>query len=84
MSLKTRLQRLEESQKAKADAVSSVVRAEQSKRTIELLNAITQSINDGTPMPPSPPPRDMTNYSPQQLKAFENTMAWLDQITLEK
>jgi hypothetical protein len=83
MSLKTRLQRLEDSQKAKADAVSHGVTAEQSRQTLEWLNATIQSINDGTPGPPPSPPRDMSRYSPAQLKAFENTMAWLDQITNE-
>ena len=81
MSVKLRILRLEESQKAKADAVSHEVTAERSRQTIEWLNATVKHITDGTPMPP-PLPRDMTR-SPAQEKANKNARIWLNKITLE-
>jgi hypothetical protein len=98
MSIKLRLQRLEESQKAKADAVSQGVTAEQSRQTREWINATVENINERRrlineglldenaprPKPPPFPHFDLSNYSPQRLKAIENTRAWLNQILEQK
>ena len=67
MSVKLRLQRLEDSRKATADEVSYEVRMEQARRARRWIDDMTKSIQQGTPMPQFPE-SDITD-SPKQRKA---------------
>ena len=74
MSVKNRVQRLEDSQKAKADEESSGVTTEQVRQWIDdMINHIYQ----GTPMPQYPD-SDIPE-SPEQRKANASAKAWIDE-----
>jgi hypothetical protein len=75
MSVKLRLQRLEDSQKATADDVSYEVRMEQAGQARQWIDDMTKSIQQGTPMPQYPE-SDMPD-SPEQRKANASARAWI-------
>ena len=75
MSVKLRLQRLEDSRKATADAVSSEITRGQVRQWID---DMTKSIQQGTPKPQFPE-IDMTGYSHKQLEANASAKAWLEE-----
>jgi len=75
MSVKLRLQRLEDSRKATADEVSYEVRMEQARRARRWIDDMTKSIQQGTPMPQYQE-TDMPD-SPEQRKANASAKAWL-------
>ena len=79
MSVKLRILRLEESKKINAGPVSY----ESSDEDKQLLDDTIKSINEGTPMPPSPP-CDMTGYSPQRLAVIASTKVWLEEQISEQ
>ena len=77
MSVKLRLQRLEDSQKAKADEVSYEVRMEQARQARQWIDDMTKSIQQGTPMPQYP--ESDTPDSPSQRKVNARARAWLQE-----
>jgi hypothetical protein len=74
MSVKLRLGRLEESQKAKAGPVSY----ESSAEAKQWLYDTALSINEGTPRPPSPR-IDISGYSLARLAVIASAKAWLNE-----
>ena len=74
MSVKLRLQRLEDSRKA-TDEVSFEVRMEQARRARRWIDDMTKSIQQGTPMPQYPK-SDMPD-SPEQRKVNARARAWI-------
>jgi hypothetical protein len=79
MSVKLRLQRLEDSQKATADAVSSGATPEQARQWID---DMIKSIYQGTPKPLFPE-SDMTDSS-EQRKANATAKAWLEEQVISE
>ena len=74
MSVKLRLQRLEDSRKA-TDEVSCEIRMEQTRQARQWIDDMTKSIYQGTPMPQYPE-SDMPD-SPEQRKANASARAWI-------
>jgi hypothetical protein len=77
-SLKNRVRRLEESQKAKAGPVSY----ESTPEEKQWLYDTALTINEGTPRPPSPR-IDISGYSPARLAVIASAKAWLNEIISE-
>jgi hypothetical protein len=81
MSVKLRLQRLEDSRKATADAVFSEITQSLIRQWID---DTAKSIHQGT-FTPQFPEIDITGYSPQQLAVIASTKVWLeDQVISEQ
>ena len=74
MSVKLRLQRLEDSRKA-TDEVSCEVRMERTRQARQWIDDMTKSIQQGTPMPQYQE-TDMPD-SPEQRKANASARAWI-------
>ena len=76
MSVKLRLQRLEDSRKA-TDEVSCEVRMEQARQARQWIDDMTKSIQQGTPMPKFPESDIDITESPSQRKVNARARAWL-------
>jgi hypothetical protein len=74
MSIKLRLKRLEDCQKA-TDEVSCEVRMERTRQARQWIDDMTKNIQQGTPMPQYPE-SDITE-SPNQRKVNARAKAWL-------
>jgi hypothetical protein len=74
MSVKLRLQRLEDSRKA-TDEVSYEIRMERTRQAKQWIDDWTKSLQQGTPMPQYPE-SDMPD-SPEQRKVNARARAWI-------
>ena len=75
MSVKLRLQRLEDSRKTTDEVYE--VRMERTRQAKQWIEDMTKSIQQGTPMPQYPD-SDMPE-SPEQRKANASARAWIDE-----
>ena len=80
MSVRLRLQRLEDARKAK---VAYQETPESREKTRQWLHDTIKSINDGTPSPPSPH-FDLSGYSPKQLAVIASPKVWLEEKIREQ